>query len=101
MKNLQCGKLQRLAIVESLDMGLKEMTSPDALEGNGTDYGTANQLLFISDSLKQQGLLKDLPDLNQLNEGDFGCTKDFRKVYATLLKKWFGAIRYRAGKLNL
>lgn len=58
---------------------------------NGTDHGTANQLFFISGGLKQQGLLNDLPDLSQLNEGDLRYTEDFRKVYATLLKKWLGA----------
>lgn len=58
---------------------------------NGTDHGTANQLFFISGGLKQQGLLNHLPDLSQLNEGDLRYTEDFRKVYATLLKKWLGA----------
>jgi len=58
---------------------------------NGTDHGTANQLFFLSGGLKKQGLLNALPDLTQLNEGDLQYTEDFRKVYATLLKKWLDA----------
>ncbi len=58
---------------------------------NGTDHGTANQLFLVSGGLKKQGLLNDLPDLTQLNEGDLQYAEDFRKVYATLLKNWLDA----------
>ncbi|WP_293952560.1 MULTISPECIES: DUF1501 domain-containing protein [unclassified Sphingobacterium] len=58
---------------------------------NGTDHGTANQLFLLSGGLKKQGLLNDLPDLTQLNEGDLQYAEDFRKVYATLLKSWLDA----------
>jgi uncharacterized protein (DUF1501 family) len=55
---------------------------------NGTDHGTANQMFFISGSLKKKGLLNPLPDLENLNYGDLIYTEDFRKIYATILKKW-------------
>ncbi|WP_294243590.1 DUF1501 domain-containing protein [uncultured Chryseobacterium sp.] len=58
---------------------------------NGTDHGTANQMFFISGGLKKKGLLNPLPDLTHLNEGDLIYTEDFRKVYATVLKKWLKA----------
>lgn len=57
----------------------------------GTDHGTANQMFLISGGLKQKGVLNPMPDLTNLNEGDLIYTEDFRKVYATLLKKWLGA----------
>ena len=55
---------------------------------NGTDHGTANQMFFISGGLKKKGLLNALPDLTKLNDGDLIYTEDFRKVYATVLKRW-------------
>ncbi|MDR6514226.1 DUF1501 domain-containing protein [Chryseobacterium camelliae] len=58
---------------------------------NGTDHGTANQMFFISGGLKKKGLLNPLPDLQKLNEGDLIYSEDFRKVYATILKKWLRA----------
>ena len=55
---------------------------------NGTDHGTANNMFFISGGLKQKGLLNELPDLSDLNEGDLKYKVDFKNVYATVLKKW-------------
>jgi uncharacterized protein (DUF1501 family) len=57
----------------------------------GTDHGTANNMFFIGGGLKRKGLLNDLPDLGNLNEGDLQHTVDFKSVYATLLHKWLGA----------
>lgn len=59
--------------------------------GGGTDHGTANNMFMISGGLKQQGLLNEAPDLEQLNEGDLQHKIDFKRVYATLLKKWLDA----------
>lgn len=57
---------------------------------NGTDHGTANNMFFISGGLKQKGLLNDMPDLTDLNDGDLKHKVDFRNVYATVLNKWLG-----------
>ncbi|WP_257669928.1 DUF1501 domain-containing protein [Parapedobacter tibetensis] len=54
----------------------------------GTDHGTANNLFFISGSLKQQGLLNPLPDLGNLQDGDLTHEIDFKRVYATILENW-------------
>lgn len=56
----------------------------------GTDHGAANQLFFLGGSLRQQGLLNPLPDLNDLDNGDLKFSIDFRCVYATLLERWLG-----------
>ncbi|HLO82017.1 MAG TPA: DUF1501 domain-containing protein [Chitinophagaceae bacterium] len=57
----------------------------------GTDHGTANNMFFISEALKQKGLLNALPDLTDLQDGDLKHKVDFKSVYATILDKWLGA----------
>lgn len=55
---------------------------------NGTDHGTANNMFLISGGLKRKGIINELPDLSDLNEGDLKHKVDFKNVYATVLKKW-------------
>ena len=57
----------------------------------GTDHGTANNMFFVSGSLKQKGILNAMPDLNDLNDGDLKHKVDFKDVYATVLNKWLNA----------
>jgi uncharacterized protein (DUF1501 family) len=54
----------------------------------GTDHGTANNMFLIGGGLKRAGLLNELPDLSDLNEGDLKHKVDFQRVYATVLRKW-------------
>lgn len=56
----------------------------------GTDHGTANNMFFVSGGLKEKGLLNDLPDLENLKDGDLQYKTDFKQVYATVLGKWLG-----------
>jgi len=56
----------------------------------GTDHGAANNMFFLGGKIKQQGLLNDLPDLADLDDGDIRYKVDFRQVYATLLENWLG-----------
>ena len=58
---------------------------------NGTDHGTANNMFFISGGLKQKGVLNEMPDLSDLNDGDLKYKVDFKNVYATVLNKWLGS----------
>ncbi|MBA2498574.1 MAG: DUF1501 domain-containing protein [Chitinophagaceae bacterium] len=58
----------------------------------GTDHGTANNMFFVSGALKQKGILNELPDLSDLDEGDLKYKVDFKNVYATVLKNWLGAV---------
>lgn len=55
---------------------------------NGTDHGTANNVLIFGGKLKKPGIFNDAPDLAQLDNGDLKYKVDFRDVYATLLDKW-------------
>jgi uncharacterized protein (DUF1501 family) len=57
----------------------------------GTDHGTANNMFFIGEGLKQKGVLNAMPNLSDLNEGDIKHEIDFKNVYATVLNKWLGA----------
>ncbi|GDX51841.1 hypothetical protein LBMAG27_08880 [Bacteroidota bacterium] len=54
----------------------------------GTDHGTANNVLLFGGNLNKLGIVNELPNLNDLQDGDLKHTIDFRSVYATVLKKW-------------
>jgi len=41
--------------------------------------------------LKQKGLINELPNLADLEEGDLKYKVDFKNAYATVLKKWLNA----------
>ncbi|HXB45424.1 MAG TPA: DUF1501 domain-containing protein, partial [Puia sp.] len=58
---------------------------------DGTDHGTANTMFLLGGSLKQKGLINEMPDLSDLDEGDLRYKIDFKDVYATVLNKWLGA----------
>ncbi|WP_374948818.1 DUF1501 domain-containing protein [Mucilaginibacter sp.] len=55
---------------------------------NGTDHGTANNVMLFGGKLKKAGIYNDAPDLSALDNGDLKYEIDFRNVYATLLDKW-------------
>ena len=57
----------------------------------GTDHGTANNMFLISGGLKEKGMINELPDLSNLDEGDLKYKVDFKNVYASILKKWLNA----------
>jgi len=61
----------------------------------GTDHGTANNMFLISGGLKNKGLLNEMPDLSNLTDGDLNQQLDFKRVYATVLKKWLQADDYK------
>jgi len=57
----------------------------------GTDHGTANNMFLIGGGLKQKGLVNELPDLTDLDQGDLKYKIDFKNVYATVLHNWLQA----------
>ncbi len=57
---------------------------------NGTDHGTAAPLFLFGPGV-EGGLYGTIPDLEDLdNTGNLKHDVDFRQVYATALKDWFG-----------
>jgi uncharacterized protein (DUF1501 family) len=57
----------------------------------GTDHGTANNMFLIGGALKQKGIINEMPNLSDLQEGDLKYNIDFKNVYATVLKNWLEA----------
>ncbi|HEX8547236.1 MAG TPA: DUF1501 domain-containing protein [Cytophagaceae bacterium] len=53
----------------------------------GTDHGTANNIILAGGGLSAKGVLNEMPDLANLDQGDLIHKVDFRQVYATLLDK--------------
>ncbi len=55
----------------------------------GTDHGTATPVFVLGDTVKG-GLYGTPLSLTELDDGNLRYTTDFRRVYATLIKEWFG-----------
>jgi uncharacterized protein (DUF1501 family) len=56
---------------------------------NGHDHGKAGPMFVLGERVKG-GLYGKHPSLTRLDHGDPAFTTDFRSVYATLIKDWFG-----------
>lgn len=56
---------------------------------NGTDHGVAGPM-FLAGEAVHGGLYGKHPSLTQLDDGDLIHTTDFRSVYASVIKTWFG-----------
>ncbi len=56
----------------------------------GTDHGTAGDVLVVSDRVKS-GFHGDQPSLTDLDQGDLKASQDFRSLYAELLTSVLGA----------
>ncbi len=66
----------------------------------GTDHGTANNMFLIGGGLKKKGLLNEMPNLTDLDNGDLKFRVDFRQVYATILNNWLQTPAERILKEN-
>ena len=55
----------------------------------GTDHGSASAMLLAGGSVVP-GLHGGVPDLSDLDDGDVRHQVDFRAVYASVLRQWFG-----------
>ncbi len=80
----QSGKLDDTLVMTFSEFGRRVEQNAS----NGTDHGTANNILIYGGKLKKAGFYNDAPDLTQLDNGDLKYQIDFRDVYATLLDKW-------------
>ena len=48
-------------------------------------------MFLVSGALKQKGIINEMPNLSDLDEGDLKYKIDFKTVYATVLKNWLDA----------
>ncbi len=55
----------------------------------GTDHGSASAMVLAGGSVVP-GLHGGIPNLNDLDDGDVRQQVDFRAVYASVLRQWFG-----------
>lgn len=81
------GKWQDVLVMTFSEFGRR--VSQNA--SGGTDHGTANNMFFMGGGLRQKGLLNEMPDLRNLDQGDLKYQVDFRQAYATVLEKWLQA----------
>jgi uncharacterized protein (DUF1501 family) len=80
----QTGKLDDTLVMTFSEFGRRVEQNAS----NGTDHGTANNILIYGGKLKKSGIYNSAPDLATLDQGDLKYEIDFRDVYATLLDKW-------------
>jgi uncharacterized protein (DUF1501 family) len=80
----QSGKLDDTLVMTFSEFGRRVEQNAS----NGTDHGTANNILIYGGKLKKPGIYNDSPDLATLDNGDLKYQVDFRDVYATVLDKW-------------
>ncbi|AMR31233.1 twin-arginine translocation pathway signal [Mucilaginibacter sp. PAMC 26640] len=80
----QAGKLDDTLVMTFSEFGRRVEQNAS----NGTDHGTANNVMIFGGKLKKQGIYNNAPNLSQLDNGDLKYEIDFRDVYATLLDKW-------------
>ncbi|MBS1503258.1 MAG: DUF1501 domain-containing protein, partial [Bacteroidetes bacterium] len=80
----QTGKLDNTLVMTFSEFGRRVEQNAS----NGTDHGTASNVLLFGGKLKKAGIFNDAPNLEDLDNGDLKYQIDFRDVYATLLNKW-------------
>lgn len=56
----------------------------------GTDHGKAGTVLLLGDAVKGGEVYGGPWDLANLEDGDLPTSVDFRSVYATLIRDWYG-----------
>lgn len=82
-----CNRFQDVLITSFSEFGRRVAQNASG----GTDHGTANNMFLIGGGLKNKGILNEMPDLSNLQDGDLKHSVDFKEVYATILKKWLNA----------
>lgn len=55
----------------------------------GHDHGKAGPMFVLGPKVRG-GLYGERPSLTELDKGDLAFTTDFRSVYATIVRRWFG-----------
>lgn len=80
----QTGKLDDTLVMTFSEFGRRVEQNAS----NGTDHGTANNIMLFGGKLKKAGIFNEAPNLTDLDNGDLKYKIDFRDVYATLLDKW-------------
>ena len=62
---------------------------PAENSSRGTDHGTAAPLFMLGDNVRG-GIYGDPPSLDDLESGDLKFNIDFRSIYTTIARRWWG-----------
>jgi uncharacterized protein (DUF1501 family) len=57
----------------------------------GTDHGAAGNVFLFGKNLKKKGIVNELPNLENLDDGDLKYSVDFRSIYKNILQDWLKA----------
>jgi uncharacterized protein (DUF1501 family) len=79
------GLADKVAVMTYSEFGRRAAENASA----GTDHGAAS-VLFLAGAGVKGGLYGQAPDLSKLVDGDVPHSVDFRAVYASVLRDWFG-----------
>ncbi|MDP3089341.1 MAG: DUF1501 domain-containing protein [Nitrospira sp.] len=82
---VQAGLWDRVLLMTYSEFGRRVGENASA----GTDHGTAAPHFFLGGSVKG-GLYGSMPSLNDLQEGDLRYRVDYRSLYATVMRSWWG-----------
>jgi len=80
------GDLERTLVMTFSEFGRRVAENASG----GTDHGQAAPMFLIGSRMKP-GIHGQMPDLEQLDQGDLAFNLDFRRVYATVLRHWLDA----------
>ena len=80
------GQIDRTLVLVFSEFGRR--TAENA--SGGTDHGKAGPV-FVLGGKARAGILGRYPSLRRLDNGDLAYSIDFRQVYGTVLRQWFGA----------
>jgi uncharacterized protein (DUF1501 family) len=87
---IQSGRWQDTLVMTYSEFGRRAVEN----ESMGTDHGTAAPHFLMSGGLNG-GIWGAHPDLGNLTEGDMEFTLDYRTMYHTVLRDWFGLAQNR------
>lgn len=82
---VQAGLWDRVLMMTYSEFGRRVGENASA----GTDHGTAAPHFFLGGSVKG-GLYGGMPSLSDLQEGDLKYRVDYRSLYATVIRSWWG-----------
>lgn len=79
------GKADKVVVLVFSEFGRRSYENASG----GTDHGAAAPMFLVGKNVKG-GVYGNLPNLNDLQDGDLKFNIDFREVYATALENWVG-----------
>jgi uncharacterized protein (DUF1501 family) len=80
------GIADRVLVLAWSEFGRRVLENASA----GTDHGKAGTVFVMGNAVRGGTFYGDVPNLSNLDQGDLRTQVDFRAVYATVIRDWFG-----------